>query len=213
MTAEKIRELPIIGILRGIKEGHLEPLVSSAVESGLKCIEITMNTGDADKLIRSTIEMAGDKLAVGAGTVCNMNDLKKALDAGATFIVMPVVEEEIISSCVREAVPVFPGALTPTEIFRAWDMGATMVKVFPASVFGPKYFREIKAPLGNIKLMATGGVSAANIKEFFTFGASAAAFGASIFRKEWIENNNYGAIQKGIEAIIREYKDWKSEIT
>jgi 2-dehydro-3-deoxyphosphogluconate aldolase/(4S)-4-hydroxy-2-oxoglutarate aldolase len=213
MTVEKIRELPIIGILRGIKEGHLEPLVGSAVESGLKCIELTMNTGDADKLIRKTVEMAGDKLVVGAGTVCNMNDLKKALDAGATFIVMPVVEEEIISYCVKAAVPVFPGALTPTEIFRAWDMGATMVKVFPASVFGPKYFREIKAPLGNIELMATGGVSADNIKEYFACGASAAAFGASIFRKEWIEKNDFGSIHKGVEAIIRGYRDWESQTT
>ncbi len=213
MTAEKIRELPIIGILRGIKEVHLEPLVGSAVESGLKCIEITMNTGDADKLIRRTIEMAGDNLVVGAGTVCNMKNLKEALDAGATFIVMPMVEEEIISCCVKGAVPVFPGALTPTEIFRAWDLGATMVKVFPVSVFGPRYFREIKAPFGNIELMATGGVSSDNIREYFACGASAAAFGASIFRKEWIENNNYSAIQKGIKAMIRGYKDWKSETT
>jgi 2-dehydro-3-deoxyphosphogluconate aldolase/(4S)-4-hydroxy-2-oxoglutarate aldolase len=211
MTAEKIRELPIIGILRGIKEGHLEPLVCSALESGLKCIEITMNTGDADKLIRKTIDMAGDRLVVGAGTVCNMDDLKKALDAGAAFIVMPMVAEQIISYCAREAVPVFPGALTPSEIFRAWDLGATMVKVFPASLVGPKYFREIKAPFGNIELMATGGVSAGNIKEYFTCGASAAAFGASIFRKEWIENNDYISIKKGIEAIIRGYRDWKSE--
>jgi 2-dehydro-3-deoxyphosphogluconate aldolase/(4S)-4-hydroxy-2-oxoglutarate aldolase len=211
MMAEKIRELPIIGILRGIKEGHLEPLVAGAMESGLKCIEITMNTGDADKLIRKTIEMAGDNMVVGAGTVCKMNELKKALDAGAAFIVMPMAEEEIISCCVKESVPVFPGALTPTEIFRAWDLGATMVKVFPASVFGPGYFREIKAPFGDIELMATGGVSSDNIREYFACGASAAAFGASIFRKEWIENNNYGAVQKGIEAMIRGYKDWKSE--
>jgi 2-dehydro-3-deoxyphosphogluconate aldolase/(4S)-4-hydroxy-2-oxoglutarate aldolase len=213
MTLEKIRKLPIIGILRGIKEGHLEHLVGSAVESGLKCIEITMNTGDADKLIRKTIEMAGDNLVVGAGTVCNMNELKKALDAGATFIVMPMVEEEIIRCCVKESVPVFPGALTPTEIFRAWDRGATMVKVFPASLVGPRYFREIKAPFGNIELMATGGVSSDNIREYFACGASAAAFGASIFRKEWIEKNNYKAIQKGIEAMIRGYKDWESETT
>jgi len=210
MTAEKIKELPVIAIIRGIKEEHLEPVINSVIQSRLKCIEITMNTDDADRLIRKTIEMAGDRLIVGAGTVYDMHNLKRALDAGVKFIVMPVIVEDIIKYCVRKNIPVFPGALTPTEIFQAWHLGATMVKVFPASAFGPKYFREIKAPFNDIELMATGGVSADNIKEFFISGASGAAFGASIFKKEWMENREFGKIQKGIEAIIKGYTDWKS---
>jgi 2-dehydro-3-deoxyphosphogluconate aldolase/(4S)-4-hydroxy-2-oxoglutarate aldolase len=212
MIPEAFKELPIIGILRGIKEEHLKPLIGSVIRSGLKCIEITMNTGDADKLIRKTIEMAGDKLIIGAGTVYNMDNLKKALNAGVKFVVMPAIVEDIIRYCVKKKVPVFPGALTPSEIFRAWDMGATMVKVFPASAFGPKYFREIKAPFDDIELMATGGVSADNIKDFFTSGASAVAFGASTFKKEWIENSEFDKIQKGIEAIIKGYMDWKLKV-
>jgi len=212
MISEKIKELPVIGILRGIKGEHLEPVINSVIQSGLKCIEITMNTDDADKLIKKTIDMAGDNLIVGAGTVFNMHNLKRALNAGAKFIVMPVTVKDIIKYCVNRNIPVFPGALTPSEIFQAWDMGATMVKVFPASAFGPKYFREIKAPFDNIELMATGGVSADNIKEFFTCGASGAAFGASIFKKEWIENREFDRIQKGIEAIINGYMGWKLKV-
>ena len=209
MIKEIIKELPVIGILRGISKEQVEPVIDSIFRAGLKCVEITMNTPDADKLIVKMINLADDKFVVGAGTVINKSDLKKAIDAGAKFIVMPSIVEEVIEYCIINDIPVFPGALTPTEILKAWNMGATMVKVFPATVFGTGYFRDIKAPFRNIELMAVGGVSADNIREFFEMGASGAAFGASIFKKDWLENKEYDKIENGIKAIIKGYTDWK----
>jgi len=162
---KRIRELPIIGILRGIKEDHLNGLTDTIISSGLKTVEITMNTPHAANLINKLISLSGQNLLIGAGTVLNRHDLFDALEAGAKFIVTPAITEEVIEFCYLNSVPVFPGALTPTEIHRAWQLGAAMVKVFPASLFGPGYFREIKAPFDRIELMAVGGVSGENIAE------------------------------------------------
>ena len=103
----------------------------------------------------------------------------------------------------------FPGALTPNEIYKAWNLGATMVKVFPANVFGPSYIKDVKAPLNNIELLVCGGVSTSTIAEFFENGASAAAFGASIFKREWIENKRFDAIKNEISSLINAYNKYK----
>lgn len=210
MITDRIKELPVIGILRGIKEQQLESLYECVCRAGLKSLEITMNTPAADKLISRMRVLAADKLVIGAGTVINIHDLRKALDAGARFIVTPSIVEEVIEYCNLHDIPVFPGALTPTEIHKAWNMGAAMVKVFPATVFGPGYFKDIKAPFADIKLMAVGGVSADNIADFFAMGASGAGFGASIFRREWMENKEYDKIENGISSLLKGYADWKS---
>ena len=208
MIIEKIKELPVIGILRGIEEEQLDPAVDIILRSGLKSVEITMNTSDAGRLINKMVKKSNERLVIGAGTVLNMHDLNKALDAGAEFIVMPSIIREVIEHCALNNIPVFPGALTPTEIHTAWDMGASMVKVFPAKAFGPRYFKDIKAPFENIELMAVGGISPENIADFFEMGASGAAFGASIFRKEWLQNREYNKIEEGIKAIIAGYNSW-----
>ncbi len=206
----RIRELPVIGILRGIKEEHLSDLTETIITSGLKSVEITMNTPHAANLINKLVSLSENNLLVGAGTVLNRHDLFDSLEAGAKFIVTPGITEEVIEYCYLNSVPVFPGALTPTEIHRAWQLGASMVKVFPASLFGPKYFREIKAPYDRIELMAVGGVSSGTIAEYFTMGASAVAFGASIFKKEYLENGKYKFMEKEIKNLINAYHDWKN---
>ncbi len=207
----RIRELPVIGILRGISEEHLHHLTDAMISSGLKAVEITMNTPHAAHLINKMVSRSGENLLIGAGTVMNRHDLFDALEAGAKFIVTPTVTEEIIEYCHLNDVPVFPGALTPTEIHRAWQLGAAMVKVFPASLFGPAYFREIKAPLDKIELMAVGGVTSINIAEYFTMGASAVAFGSSIFKKEYLNSKAYDQIAKQIRDLIDAYNDWKNK--
>jgi 2-dehydro-3-deoxyphosphogluconate aldolase/(4S)-4-hydroxy-2-oxoglutarate aldolase len=103
---------------------------------------------------------------------------------------------------VRSGIPVFPGALTPQEIYRARQAGAAMVKVFPAGYFGPKYFKEIKGPFADIPLLACGGVTPENVSDYFRHGADAAAFGASVFRKEWIERKDFGMIGEVIRRFV-----------
>ena len=202
MDLKKFKELPIMGIIRGAEEKHVEPLAEAIVSSGLGTVEITMNTAGASQLIRRMIKTARGRLTVGAGTVLTMDELSKALDAGASFVVSPVLVPEVVTYCVNNEIPVFPGALTSQEIYNAWEMGAAMVKVFPANFFGPAYIKMVKGPFQDIELMAVGGVSPDNIREFFSSGASAVAFGGSIFKKEWLQKGDFSSIKGSIERLI-----------
>jgi 2-dehydro-3-deoxyphosphogluconate aldolase/(4S)-4-hydroxy-2-oxoglutarate aldolase len=180
--------------------------MEAAASAGLETIEITMNTLNAEKVIARAVKSNGHRLMVGAGTVLNVDSLKSALDAGATFIVMPILIDEVMDYCVEKVIPVFPGALTPGEIHRAWTAGATMVKVFPSGFFGPKYFEEMQGPFENTELLACGGITAKNIGEYFSCGASAVAFGASIFKKEWIAGKEFNKISGEIRRLVEAFK-------
>ncbi|MFA4916016.1 MAG: bifunctional 4-hydroxy-2-oxoglutarate aldolase/2-dehydro-3-deoxy-phosphogluconate aldolase [Syntrophales bacterium] len=202
MNIKEFKKLPLLGILRGIEDAIVEPLVETIVLSGLKTIEITMNSYRATSLIQQVVDVADGRLSVGAGTVLTMKDLQDALDAGAGFIVMPVLVLDVVEYCAKNNIPIFPGALTPKEIYNAWVAGATMVKVFPAGCFGPQYFREVKGPFNDIELLACGGVNADTIEMFFACQVSAAAFGGSVFKKEWLKNGDFSNIRKAIETLI-----------
>lgn len=205
LDLEAFEALPLLGILRGIESKHVEPLAIAVGKTGLPAIEITMNTPNAPALIKEMKYYSRGKFAVGAGTVLTFRDLDAAVAAGASFIVMPSLQLEVIRICVSQKIPVFPGAFTPTEIYKAWEMGATMVKVFPSSIVGPQYFAEVKGPFNGIKLLACGGINQQTIRDFFGKGADAAAFGASIFKKEWLDADNYDAIGTEISGLINAY--------
>ena len=129
-----------------------------------------------------------------------------ALNAGATFIVLPTLIKDVVGYCVEHNIPVFPGALTPQEISDAWQAGATMVKVFPAKAFGPSYFIEIKGPFQDIELLACGGINSNNIQNYFQCGASAVAFGGSIFSPERFQSKEFTSIKEDIEQLIASFK-------
>lgn len=202
MNIDHFKALPLMGILRGVKPDALSPLTEAVAASGLQAIEITMNTEGAAALIRRMVAVARGRLMVGAGTVLSLEQMHEALDAGASFIVSPVLVDEVVGYCAENRIPVFPGALTPQEIYRAWNAGATMVKVFPAKFFGPSYFKEIKGPFRDIELLACGGVSADTIASYFDCGASAAAFGGSVFRADWIEQGRFDCMTDTIIELI-----------
>ncbi|MFH1457817.1 MAG: bifunctional 4-hydroxy-2-oxoglutarate aldolase/2-dehydro-3-deoxy-phosphogluconate aldolase [Candidatus Omnitrophota bacterium] len=204
MDVPRFKKQPVMGIVRGVESGQIEPLVEAVIQSGLQALEITMNTPGAAEIIRKARKLAGNRLMLGAGTVLDTDSLMQALDSGATFIVMPVLVEDVLGFCVKNKIPAFPGACTPQEIYNAWQEGATMVKVFPARFFGPQYFREIKGPFQEIELMAVAGVTPQNMREYFSCGASAIAFGASVFKKEWLEKKDYASIGSAIKAYLQQ---------
>ncbi|MBF0522553.1 MAG: bifunctional 4-hydroxy-2-oxoglutarate aldolase/2-dehydro-3-deoxy-phosphogluconate aldolase [Candidatus Omnitrophica bacterium] len=205
MDIKQFQQLPILGILRGIEESHVEPLVAIIESAGLKTIEITMNTKGAPALIRKAVAISKGRLTIGAGTVLDMASLHAALDAGATFIVMPVLVPDVMAYCVKHNIRTFPGAFSPQEIFTAWRAGATMVKVFPTSALSPEYFSEIKGPFADIKLLACGGVTAQNMKSYFAHGADAVSFGASVFKKEWLAKKDFSSIGLSIKEFLQEF--------
>ncbi|MDD5246899.1 MAG: bifunctional 4-hydroxy-2-oxoglutarate aldolase/2-dehydro-3-deoxy-phosphogluconate aldolase [Candidatus Omnitrophica bacterium] len=205
MDVKEFRQLPILGILRGIEAEAVEPLISAIDSAGLKTIEITMNTKGACGLIRRAVSLSKGRLTIGAGTVLDLAGLKSALDAGATFIVTPVVIPEVMEYCVKKRIPVFPGAFSPQEIYAAWRAGAAMVKVFPAKFLGPEYFKEIKGPFNDLELLACAGVTPQNLRAYFANGAAAVSFGASVFKKELLSQKDFSGINEAIKKYIQEY--------
>ncbi len=202
MDVNRFKTRPLMGILRGISLDQLAPLAEAVIAAGLETIEITMNTSGAPGLIRHLVAVAGGRLQVGAGTVLTLDQLEAATRAGASFIVLPTLVPEVVSTCVSRSIPVFPGALTPQEILTAWQAGATMVKVFPSNLFGPAYFRDLRGPFDDVKLLACGGVNAGNLAEFFAAGANGASFGGSIFKKEWLRTGDFESIGRSVEALV-----------
>jgi len=206
MDVASFKKLPILGILRGVGLDTIEPLVEAIISTGLETIEITMNTNRAADLIRKAVEVSKKRLTIGAGTVLSKESLESALDAGATFIVTPVLIDDVMDYCTNNKIPVFPGAFSPLEIYRAWNAGATMVKVFPAKSLGPEYFKEIKGPFNQIKLLACGGVTPENMQTYFSQGADAISFGASVFRQEWIQAKDFESIKQSIKRYLQQFK-------
>ena len=203
---------PVIGILRGVKEESLQGVAEATLAGGLRFLEITLNTPDAFHLIKKATDQYSE-LTIGAGTVLSAEEAKKAFDAGAQFIVAPDFEEDVAAFCVENKLAYFPGALTPTEIQKAWKSGATMVKVFPASQMGPDYFKQVKGPFDKVKLIAVGGVNPGNIKNYLDAGADAVALGGSIYSVERMENARFQEIQKDIEEFMFEVKSFYSKIS
>ncbi len=200
----RFEQEPALGILRGIKPEQLDRTFEAIIASGLKHVEITLNTPDAFKLIEKAVVKYGQSICVGAGTVLSAEDAKKASHCGSKFIVAPTLSEEVANYCSLKNTPYFPGALTPTEIERCWQAGATMVKVFPASRFGPDYFKEIKGPFNEIKLMAVGGVRPENIMAYLGSGASALALGGSIFSTSRLELGEFSKITHDLKEFLFE---------
>lgn len=172
---------PLVGIIRNLPVDAVIAMLPVYRESGLTTIEITMNTPDAEAMIRLALDDHADGLNVGAGTVCTTRDLDKAIAAGAQFIVTPIMDERVIRACVGQGIPIFPGAYTPSEIYRAWELGAFMVKVFPALGLGPAFVKDLKGPLPQINLLPTGGVGLANMAHFFKAGATGVGVGGQLF--------------------------------
>ena len=202
MELAEFKRKPLLGIVRGIGLDAVAPVLESAIAGGLEFLEITMNTRGAPELIARAKAVASGRLAIGAGTVLRLDDLKLALEAGAGFIVSPTLVDEVVLECVERSIPVFPGALTPQEIHAAWCAGASMVKVFPAKFFGPEYFREIKGPFDEIPLLACGGISAETLPSYAKCGADAFAVGASVFKPAWIEAGEYSKIEASLRGLV-----------
>lgn len=199
-------QAPLVGIIRNLAVDDVIALLPLYRDAGLTTLEITLNTPGAESLIRHARDHyrtggPADRLNVGAGTVCTPDDLTRALAAGAQFIVAPIVSEPVIKSCVGQGIPIFPGAFTPTEIYKAWSLGAAMVKVFPATSLGPGYVRDVKAPLNAIKLLPTGGVTLSNMADFMRAGADGVGIGSQLFDKALIQAKDW----TGLTAHFREF--------
>jgi len=178
---ERIKSIGIIPVVRASSGDEALQAVEAIRAGGLPIVEITMTVPGAVGVIEKLADHYGDEVLVGAGTVLNAETVRDCLRAGAQFVVSPALDQESIAYCCQEGVAVFPGALTPTEIVRAWSLGADFVKVFPCGAMGgASYIKSLKAPLPQIGLIPTGGVSLSNAATFIQAGAVAIGVGADL---------------------------------
>lgn len=208
-SLERFKRIPIIGILRGLPEDAFKPILATYLAAGFSTIEVTMNTNGAAQMISEAAEQYGDQLNIGAGTVRNMQELELALSSGAQFVVTPILNSEIIKTCVRLNIPIFPGAYTPTEIYRAWELGSTAVKVFPATIGGIQHIKAVKAPLEMIPLVPTGGVSLQNLPDYFDLGIFGVGMGGQLFPTSILQRKDWKALAIQLEQIKMAYDGWK----
>lgn len=199
----RFSQTPLVGIVRNLPVDDVIALLPLYRDAGLTTLEITLNTPGAANLIRYARDHY-NHLNVGAGTVCTPHDLDRALAAGAQFIVAPIVSKPVIQSCVGQGIPIFPGAFTPTEIYEAWSLGAAMVKVFPATSLGPGYVKDVKAPLNQVKLLPTGGVTLSNMVDFMRAGADGVGIGSQLFDRALIQAKDWTGLTAHFRKFVKQ---------
>lgn len=207
---QRFQALPIVGILRGIRMEELPAILEASVAARLSTLEITMNTPGVSEMIQLASETYGHRLNIGVGTVRNEAELDLALEAGAQFVVMPILDQTVIQRCKEAEIPVFPGAYTPTEVYRAWEWGATAVKVFPAGLGGVRLIKAIQGPLDHIPLIPTGGVTKENLGEFFDLGVRGVGMGGKLFPKALIQQQDWDGLTNHLAQVVGAYQDWKA---
>lgn len=180
-TMQRIREICVIPVLRARSQEDAIAIAHAIKQGGVPLLEITMTVPGALDGIRQLAASFGEQVLVGAGTVLDPETARACILAGAQFVVSPSLKISTIEICHRYSIPVFPGALTPTEVLTAWEAGADAVKVFPCgSMGGAKYLKSLKAPLPQIELIPTGGVSLSTAADFLSAGAFALGVGADL---------------------------------
>ncbi len=194
--------MPVIGILRGIEADFFRQIVTTSFDAGLQAIEVTMNTRGGLGMMRECRELVKEGQLLGMGTICNVEDAKKAIDAGAMFLVTPNFSAEVVEYGVAHHVPVIAGALTPTEIYNAWSAGAAMIKVFPCQAMGgPRYIKDLRGPFGEIPLAAVGGVSHENVAEYFDAGVQAVGVSSTLFGRRALAGQDVAGVVENIKKF------------
>jgi 2-dehydro-3-deoxyphosphogluconate aldolase/(4S)-4-hydroxy-2-oxoglutarate aldolase len=185
-VAAAIRAHRLVVVLRRIEPTEtLLALVAELVDAGARLFEITMDAPTAGDDLRAVRDrFGGDGVLLGAGTVTTPAQLEAARGAGADFAVSPILDPALVSMAIDAGLPFVAGAFTPTEIAGAWRYGATFVKLFPASVVGPSFVRELRGPMPEVELIPTGGVDAATASDFLAAGAVAIGIGSALVRAD-----------------------------
>ena len=200
---EKIKQIGVLPVIRANSEREARQVVDAIKNGGITTIEVTMTVPNAVSLIENLVKDYGDTLLVGAGTVLTKEIAAQCLAAGAKFIISPTLNLGTIEFCNEQEIVVIPGAMTPTEILTAWSAGADFVKVFPASaVGGASFLKAVKAPLPQIRLIPTGGVSLDTAAAFIKAGAEAVGVGGELVDLKAIRENRAEIITERAQEFL-----------
>jgi 2-dehydro-3-deoxyphosphogluconate aldolase / (4S)-4-hydroxy-2-oxoglutarate aldolase len=201
-TVNTIQQLGIVAVIRLKEARRMRSVVDAIAEGGVRAIEVTMTVPGAVALIRELASTLPGDILLGAGSVTDAETARAVADAGARFVVGPVYRPEVIAACHDRDVAVAPGCFTPTEILDAHERGADVVKVFPATTLGPQFIKDVRAPLPQLRLMPTGGVSLDNAGEWIRAGAVAVGVGSALVDARAIDDGRFDVLTSNARRIV-----------
>ncbi|WP_233197775.1 bifunctional 4-hydroxy-2-oxoglutarate aldolase/2-dehydro-3-deoxy-phosphogluconate aldolase [Cryobacterium sp. Y57] len=179
-ASARLRQHAIIAVLRASAASDYDPVVDVLAENGVRSIELTLSTPGTFEHLPALVKRLGNDVEVGIGTIVTVGQAEFALAAGAHYLVTPIVNLDVIALAVREGIPVFPGGLTPTELFGAWAAGATAVKIFPAETVGPQYGSHLRGPFPDLEFVPSGGIGLDDVPRWLNAGALAVSLGGPL---------------------------------
>ncbi|MEN6528737.1 MAG: bifunctional 4-hydroxy-2-oxoglutarate aldolase/2-dehydro-3-deoxy-phosphogluconate aldolase [Anaerolineaceae bacterium] len=200
---EKVKELGLLAVIRGPSADLTVQMVDALVEGGVKGIEITYSTPDAEDVVRRLALKYGESILLGMGTLTKAEQAASAKEAGAMFLVSPVCEDELVKAMVASRLLTMAGALTPTEVLKAYTMGVDVVKIFPGSLGGPAYIKALKGPFPYIPMMPTGGVNASNAADWFAAGVVAVGAGSELCPPQLAKEGKFAEISQRAVAFVK----------
>lgn len=209
-TLAKIHEAGVVAVVRVKDPDQARGIVGAVFEGGIPAVEVTMTVPGAVKIIEAlAAEYRGTSLVLGAGTVLDPETARACLLAGARYIVAPNLDEGVIRLCNRYAVPCMPGIGSVTELVRAYELGADVVKVFPGEVLGPKFIKAALAPVPHAKMIPTGGVSLDNLGEWFDAGAYAVGMGTALTKPAG-RDGDLDAVRATAKSVVERIRQIRS---
>ena len=208
----RIIDAGVVAVIRMKDTNRLLNVIEALRVGGVKSMEITMTVPGAVDIIRQLSKAVPEDVLIGAGTVVEEETAAKVIEAGATFVVGPVLNLNIVSLCVKRGIAVMPGCYTPSEILTGWKAGADIIKVFPATSLGPKYFKDLRGPFPDIRLMPTGGVTIDNAGEWIAAGACAVGIGSDLLDKKAIEEGRYEVLTERAARMVQNVNVAKAEL-
>jgi 2-dehydro-3-deoxyphosphogluconate aldolase / (4S)-4-hydroxy-2-oxoglutarate aldolase len=203
----------VVAVIRLKEPDKLRAVVDALLEGGVQALEVTMTVPGAVGLIESLARDLPGDFQLGAGTVLDAETARQVILAGARFVVAPVLDVPTIELCHRYDVAALPGCFTPTEILRAWGAGADIVKVFPATALGPGFFKDVRGPLPQVRMMPTGGVSLTNAGEWIKAGAFAVGVGTAMLDAKAIAARDFATITRNARTIVDGVRQARDEIS
>jgi 2-dehydro-3-deoxyphosphogluconate aldolase/(4S)-4-hydroxy-2-oxoglutarate aldolase len=206
-----IKDIGVVPVVRTSSADSAIRAIQAVYRGGIRAAEITMTVPGAIRALEKIAEEFGDQIVLGAGTVLDPETCRACILAGAQFLVTPALKVSTIEMAKRYSKVIMPGAMTPTEVLTAWEAGAALVKVFPASaVGGPKYIKALKAPFPQIDLIPTGGVNLETTPEFLRAGASAVAVGSELIDEKTIQGGHYEVFEERARRFVEVVQNFRA---